>query len=348
MAQKIKVGIIGVGVIGRHHIKGFSAHPNAEVIAVADIDERKAKEAAQQFKIENAFADYREMLRMDELDAVAICTPPFAHMRPTIDAAAAGKHVLCEKPMALNAREAKEMVEACRSAGVKLGICHGRARFSDPVEYAKSLVESGRLGKVFYGRVSSFRRRGRPGIDILKASKWFLDSSKAGGGAFADIGCYDIDMMLYVLGSPKPISVAAFTFRGVGTIPPEDRGVKYDVEDHAVALVRFEGELALTFEKAWASNMDGGDGARLFGTMGGIKFSPFTLYLEEDGEQKDLTPQIPHRRNKDIFDDFVRACMGEKEPITPGEEGLKVMQIIDAAYVSARERREVAVEEVLG
>lgn len=347
MSRKVKIGIIGVGVIGKHHIKGYEEHPDAKVVAIADIDEVKLKQVGEEFKIKNRFTDYREMLKMD-LDAVSICTPPFAHCQPTVDAAMAGKHVLCEKPMALNAKEAKEMVEACRSAGVALEICHGRSRFNDTAEYVKGLIGSGKLGKIYYGHSSSFRRRGRPGMDILKNSKWFLDSSKAGGGAFSDIGCYDIDLMLYILGSPKPISVSAFTFRGVGTIPPEDKETIYDVEDHTAALVRFEGELAVMFEKAWASNMDGGIGVKIFGTMGGVRFSPFTVFLEEKGEQKDLTPEIPPRKNKNIYDDFIRACRGEKEPITPGEEGLKVMQIINAAYISAKEKREVAIEETLG
>jgi predicted dehydrogenase len=344
--SKLKVGVIGVGHIGKAHLRSYAACEQVEVVAIADVVETALQSAADEYKIPHTFTDYRDLLKLD-VDAVSVCTPPFAHRDPTVAAAQAGKHVLVEKPMCMNAAEAKEMVEACRQANVKLGVCHARSRFSAVTEMARQYVASGELGEVYYARVSRFRRRGRPGLDILVNSKWFLDSAKAGGGALSDIGCYEIDALLYMLGSPQPLTVSAMTFRGVGK--PVEENVVYDVEEHATVFVRFDGGLTATLETAWASNMDGGDGVRLFGTKGGIKTQPFTVYLEQDGKQVDLTPEVPQRprgaAGDELLSDFVQACLSDTLPKTPGEDGLKVMQIIDAAYRSAKLGREVRVEE---
>ncbi len=341
--SKLKVGIIGVGHIGKSHLKSYAACEQAEIVAIADVAETALQSVADEYKVPHTFTDYRDLLKLD-VDAVSVCTPPFAHREPTVAAAPAGKHVLVEKPMSMNAAEAKEMVEACRKANVKLGVCHARFRFQPAAEAARKYVASGALGDIYYARVSSLRRRGRPGFDILVNSKWFLDSTKAGGGTLADIGCYNIDSLLYMLGSPQPVSVSAMTFRGVGQQP--DVSVVYDVEEHATLFVRFEGGVTAVFESAWASNMDSGDGFRLFGTKGGLKTNPFTVYTEQNGMQVDITPQIPQRQgsgNELIFD-FVQACLNDTPPKTPGEDGLKVMQIIDAAYRSAKLGREVAID----
>jgi predicted dehydrogenase len=340
--SKLRVGIIGVGHIGKSHLKSYAACEQAEVVAIADVVETALQSAADEYKVPHTFTDYRDLLKLN-VDAVSVCTPPFAHCEPTVAAAQAGKHVLVEKPMCMTAAEAKEMVEACRKANVKLGVCHARFRFQPTAEAARKYVASGALGDIYYARVSSLRRRGRPGFDILVNSKWFLDSAKAGGGTLADIGCYNIDSLLYMLGSPQPVSVSAMTFRGVGQQP--DASVVYDVEEHATIFVRFEGGVTAVFESAWASNMDSGDGFRLFGTKGGLKTNPFTVYTEQNGMQVDITPQIPQRQgsgNELIFD-FVQACLHGTPPKTPGEDGLKVMQIIDAAYQSAKLGGEVAI-----
>jgi predicted dehydrogenase len=341
MKQVLNVGVIGVGTIGRnHHIRGYINNPKAKVVAIADINEELAKSVASEFGIKNVFNNYRDLLALKEVDVVSICTPPFAHAEITIDAAKMGKHVLCEKPMAMNAEEAEKMVEACRKAGVKLGICSSRARFDVAVEKAKEYIQANKLGEIYYVRASSFRRRGRPGLDILKESKWFLDPSKAGGGALIDIGCYFLDVILYLLGSPQPISATAMTFSGIG-------GVRLDVEEHASLMIRFKGGPVATLEIAWASNMDHGEGYVIFGTKGGLKLNPFTYFTEYDGEQVAISMEIGGQWGgfKDI-DDFVSACLEDRTPKTPGEDGLKVMQIISMAYLSAKLGREVTLGEL--
>jgi len=346
MARKLNVGLIGVGVIGVKQLKSFLACEDAKVIAVADIREDVAQSVAEKYDIPNVFTDYRELLDLSELDAVSVCTPPSAHAKPTCAAAGKGKHVLCEKPMAMSVTEAQDMVAACRDARVKLGICHARSRFSPRAEAMRRYVTSGFLGDVYYARISRFRRRGRPGLDILVDSRWFLDASKAGGGCLMDIGCYDIDFMLYVLDSPKPVSVAAMTYQGVGQ--PAPAGVVHDVEDQAALFVRFEGGLVVTFEQSFAANMANADNIMVFGSKAGMAADPLALYTEQHGQHVKITPDLPQQQRggqpQPLIADFVAACLEDREPKTPGEDGLTVMQIIQAAYASAKQGCEVTIE----
>jgi len=345
--KKFKVGIIGVGTIGHAHIKAFTANRKAEVAAIADINPKALKSVSDEFKIENAFTDYQDLLALDDLDGVVICTPPFAHAKITCDAASSGKHVLCEKPMALNFKEAKSMVEACKKAGVKLGICSARSRLDPSVRLAKKYIDRGKIGQIYYYRATTLRRRGRPGIDILKESKWFLDSSKAGGGALIDIGCYDIDVSLYLLGNVQPVSVSAMEFTGIE--PDLKLNTVYDVEEHSSIFVRFKEGVAAIFETAWASNIGPYTETLIFGSAGGLKLNPFTYYTEERGMAVSKSFDIPHRPQEiwnQLIDDFVTACQKDRNPKTPGEDGLKTMEIIDMAYRSAKLKREITTQEL--
>jgi len=344
--KKFKVGIIGVGVIGRQHIKVFSASKESEVVAIADINPKILKTVSKEYGVDKAFLDYHDLLELTDIDGVIVCTPPFAHAKITCDAATYGKHVLCEKPMATNYEEAEKMVKACDEAKVKLGICSARDRFIPSVKLAKQYIDEGEIGRIYYYRATTLRRRGRPGIDILKESKWFLDSSKAGGGALIDIGCYDIDVALYLLGDVHPASVSSMTFRGIE--PPIKLSTIYDVEEHSSVLVRFKEGITAMFETAWASNIGSHTETLIFGSAGGLKLDPFTYYTEEDGigVSKMLHIEKPRDIWSQLVTDFITACREDRNPKTSGREGLKIMQIIDAAYQSAKSGREVNIQEI--
>lgn len=344
MKNVLNVGVIGVGTIGKEHLRNYATVKEAKIVGLSDINERALKKAVKEFKVKKCFVDYHDLLAVDELDAVSICTPPSNHAAVACDAASAGKHVLCEKPMAMNAKEAERMVEACNEAGVKLGIGSARSRFSPAVDMARRYISDGKLGKVYYSRLSTYRRRGRPGIDVLVDSKWFIDSSKAGGGALIDIGCYDIDVMLYLLESPQPESVTAMTFQGIEDLP--ELNVTYDVEEHSSVFVRFQGGPVVLFETAWATNFDNTQEAIVMGTKGGLTLHPFTYYTKQDSNHVAIKTDLPSRwgmNMKLLMDDFVRACLEDGTPKTPGEDGLKVMQVISAAYESSRLGREVRI-----
>jgi len=346
MKPVLNLGVIGVGTIGKAHLQACSNLKNVKVAAISDINEAELESTAKKFKIRKCLTDYSDLLALKEVEAVIICTPPFNHAQITCDAAAAEKHVLCEKPMAMNSSEARKMVDACKEVGVKLGIASARSRFDPAVEMARQYISEGKLGKVYYARVSVFRRRGRPGIDILVDSKWFIDSSKAGGGSLIDIGCYDIDVMLYLLGSPQPCTVSAMTYRGIEDLPKLE--TKFDVEEHASLFVRFANDTNITFETSWATNLESGENVIILGSKGGLRLHPFTYYTKQDGEHIALTIDLARRRSwtnqmEMLIDDFALACLEDRVPKTPGEDGLKVMQVISAAYESANLGREVEI-----
>lgn len=340
VAKKLRVGIIGSGMISKSHLEGYAKDPRVEVRWVADVIPERAKSRATEFQVPGAITDYRKGL--PEVDAVSVCTPPFAHRQPVVDAARAKKHVLCEKPMALSVKDAKAMAAECAKSKVVLEICSARAVRPEHLA-VRNLVASGGFGKVYYARVATLRRRGRPGLDFWPDVTWFLDSKKAGGGAVMDIGCYDIDMALFVLGAPQPVSVSATWAREIGSqrVP---KGVRHDTEEHLSAFVRFKDGSSAHFETAWAANMEGNDFV-VFGTKGGAKLTVKTMYTEdEQGKTVNVPLPVEGIVARGLQGDFVSACLKEiPGPYTPGSTGVKIMQIIEGALRSARAGREVRV-----
>jgi predicted dehydrogenase len=344
----LNVGVIGVstwhGVV--QHLEKYLQCPDARVIAVSDPDAARAAHVAARYGVARHFADHHDLLALGELDAVSIALSPATHESLTCDAAAAGKHVLCEKAMAADFDQAQHMADACRRANVKLGLCQARIRFVPAVELARRYVSEGRLGRVYSVRSSRFRRH-RPGLETEENEKWFLDSSRSGGGALIDLGCYDIDAVLYLMGDLRPSTVTATTFRGLAPRPPS--GLTFDVEEHATVMVRCEGGPTVTLETSWRANMDRGDGILVLGTEGGLRIQPlepqsFVYYAENDGRQTATSIDLPAATG-DVISDFVAACLDDRMPKTSPEEGLRTMQIITKAYESAAAGREVAFAE---
>ena len=239
---KVAIGIIGFGGIAKAaHATGYKKLPDwCEIVAAADIEPERLTEAqSDKWNIPHVFTDYKKMLEMPEIDAVSVCTPNYVHMQPTLDAFAAGKHVLCEKPMAINATQAKQMVAAAQAANKKLQIGYN-LRFGAGAQAARRAAQEGLLGDVYFARARALRRRGVPGWGV------FIDKEKQGGGPLIDIGVHITDMTLWLMGHPKPIAASGQTYTKFGT----REGVlgqmgkwdpkKYTVEDFATAIIRFD------------------------------------------------------------------------------------------------------------
>ncbi len=347
---KVKIGIIGTGSISNMHMSGYTRLEEVEVIAACDTNEARVKEFAERYHIPNTFTDYNEMLKMKEIDAVSVTAWNNIHAPASIAALRAGKHVLCEKPLALNADQAQEMVEVSKQTGkiLMVGFCR---RFGDNAKALKEIIDSGDLGNIYYAKTGCLRRWGNPG-------GWFSDKKRSGGGPVIDLGVHMIDLIRYLSGKPKAVSVTASTFSQMG-MKPEIKGIsKYnsadyseynDVEDCATAMIKFDNGMTLFFETSWVQNLKGDNlYLELYGDKAGAKMEPeFELYETKLNYLRDSKPLLDpngsgfeHNFIEEIKH-FISCIKDGTDCLNPAEDGLELMRIIDAIYLSAQAGHEV-------
>lgn len=344
MAQ-LRIGIIGTGRIARSHVQSLAQCAEGKVVAVYDVIPERAAKAAAEFGVTTVPATLEDLLERRDVDAVIVCTPPTAHAAPTIAALEAGKHVLCEKPFALDPSEAERMVQAAEENHRFLAVCSARDRVGIGARTAHRMATSGELGTVYQVRSSTFRVRGRPGIDIFQDAPWFIDRSRAGGGALLDMGVYRIDAMLWYLGYPKVSSVLCSTFQGIGA--PATPPLVQTVEDHAAVMFTCENGASGILEIAWASNVTGADALLILGTDAALRFNPLTK-ITIGADRKPVEQPLLTVGDRDTSDQgdvtvqFVRNVLADRLPETPAREALEVARVLDAAYQSAASGKVVA------
>lgn len=347
MAKKnYRVGIIGLGM-GGSHIGGYRSHPKAEVVAISDLDEKRLKAKGDEFGISKRYTDAEAMLSQEDLDFVSIATPNKFHKPLTISAFKHGCHVLCEKPMAMNAVEGREMLAAAKKAKRRLMI-NFSYRFTEQSWALKKQVDSGILGDIYFARTVWHRRRGIPGF-----GGWFGNKALAGGGPLIDLGVHRLDLAMWLMNYPKPTWVIGSTYSPIASAIAKREKKVFDVEDLAVGMVKFSNGATLEVEASWAANIKENEqmSTHLYGTKGGLlqrnldetyKFEA-ELYLEKDGCQFDmkLHPPVPQAVNAMFH--FVDSVDTGKPHIATGEEGLIIMQLLDAIYASAAKGEPVKV-----
>jgi predicted dehydrogenase len=349
VARKVRVGIAGTGGIARSvHIPGFQKLADrVELVSAFDIAPERVAATGKEFGIPNVFTSYEAMLAGPALDAVAICTPPNAHVPLAVQAFDHGLHVLCEKPAALTAAGAVEMVRAAKQADriLMIGFQH---RFSRAEKAMKRVIAAGELGEIYYGRAQALRRRGIPG--------WGLFTNKAisGGGPMLDIGVHILDQTIHLLGNPTPVSVFGSTFQKLGTRPgfnsfgPWDPE-KFEVEDFATASIKFAGGATLLLEASWALNIPASvHNVLLCGTEGGAELNPLRIFTERHGMLFDMTlPEGGARGTENPHDEkiahFIECIEQGRQPITTPGEIVNVALILDAVYQSAEAGRSVEI-----
>lgn len=351
MSAKLKAGVIGAGIIGKHHLNGYAHIPEVEIVAVCDVREEEARAVAAQLNIPHVFTDYRELLKLEEIDVVDVCLPNVLHCPVTCDALKAGKHVYCEKPFANSAAEARKMLKTSQDCGRMLAMQLGTL-FSKEARAAKRIIDAGLLGRIYYAKTSNYRRRGRPYVDGY-ATPIFVQKKHAGGGALPDMGVYHLGLMLHLLGNPEIESVSASTFQELDMHAGRRKASGYDVEELATALVRFKGDITLFFEEAWAAHMDGGTGEQIMGSQGGLKLSPFTFFRnlqgidgdmtfrldEYEGRMSALEPDWPSHAGPQQH--FVWAILGRVPQVRSDLIGVKVCELTEMMYKSAAQRKEL-------
>lgn len=351
--EKIKVAVIGTGNISKEHINSYLKNPNVELYAFCDIDADRVKMMAEKYGVSRTYTDKDVMFReLPEIDAVSVCTWNSQHAPCTIAALNAGCHVICEKPMATSAAEAREMKAAAEKNGKLLMIGFVR-RFGNDCKIVSDYINNGFFGDIYYGKATYLRRNGCPG-------GWFGDKSRSAGGPLIDLGVHVIDLTRYLCGNPKPVSVYGATFDYLKNRPGiKDKGSGYvsasrgnkdifDVEDLASAMIRYDNGTVISVEAAFSLNIKSDEGKiELFGTKAGAKMDPeLEIYTELNGYMSNVQLKTPTALSFDgLFaneiNHFVDCVMNGTECKSPAEDGIILMQILDAIYESARTGHEV-------
>jgi predicted dehydrogenase len=336
MAEKLRVGVAGAGFAGRAHIEGYRNVEDADLVAVCDVSEERAKETAEKYGIPNVFTDYEEMLKLDELDAISVCLPNVMHRPVTVAGLEAGKHVLCEKPLATNAKEAAMMVEAAEKSGKTLAMALN-FRYMGTSLTAKKLIEAGELGDIYYAKTAMLRNNAIP-------RGWFHVKEKSGGGPLLDLAAHVLDVTWWLMGCPEPVSVSGSTFAKLGVAGKGmgSWGVGYgdgpvDIEDLALGLIKFKDGQTLFVEVSWALNSPPAQYCHVFGTEGGVTVFPDFAVHKAQAAKPEMEP------GKDRIREFVSNVLNGTEPLGPGRDGLVVMRMLDAIYKSAETGKEAAI-----
>lgn len=350
MAEElVRIGMIGAGSISKSHLEAVRDGAGAKIVAVCDIIEERARRRAAEFNISEVYTDHRQMLEKANLDAVVVGVPNAVHHIITINALQAGKHVLCEKPMAINVAAAEQMVAAAKASGklLQIGLVN---RLRPENQVLREMVVNGELGKVYYGKAVIIRRKGIPGW-----GSWFTRKEESGGGPLIDIGVHALDLAWFSMGNPRPVAASGHTYtafgpdrRGLGSWGIPDWSGKYNVEDLATGFVRFENGAVINLEVSWALHMPEETRVNVMGEkMGALTAFDNTLqlYSEVDGTLVDTSRSFgktPIFRKQ--MQSFTAAIRENKPVITPGEHGLMVNRMLEAIYTSAASGQEVRLD----
>ena len=344
----LKIAIVGAG-FATHvvHLPGYSG-VQQPVAAICDLDRERAQALADQYGIPNVYTEWRELLERERPDVVSVCLPNVLHRELTIAALESGAHVLCEKPLATSVAEAHEMFDAARKAG-RLLMAAQHMRFEAPARAVKRVIDGGALGEIYHAEANALRRFGIPTWGL------FHQRSASVGGPLFDIGVHMLDQTMWLIGNPRPVRVSAVTQRRFGHRPEIAAALrntwdpeKFDVEDFAIAFVRFESGADLILRTSWAAHIEQNQfGAVILGTEGGVTTNPPALYHLRNGLL--ANEEFRNLRERSTYElqarAFLQAVRGEREPLVTEDETLNVQRIMNAAYRSAEEGREVEVED---
>ena len=329
--SKIKVAVVGCGSIAKHrHIPEYAWNSNVELVAFVDPVLERAEHYAQ-LHGGKAYSSYTEMLKQEKVDAVSVCTPNFLHAEVSIAAANAGAHVLVEKPMASTAEEAEAMIEAAKKNGVFLMVGHNQ-RLMPPHVKAKEILNSGKLGKVLTFR-TSFGHPGPEGWSVDGRESWFFRKEEATMGAMGDLGVHKSDLIRWLL-ADEVAQVAAF----VGTLHKEGT----DVDDNATCLLRMKSGATGSLVASWTYYKGQDNSTVLWCENGVIKIDTdpndqVIVELRDGTIERYKVGQIAtneKQTHSGVIDEFITSILEGQKPRISGEEGLRSLQVILAAFES--------------
>ncbi len=365
--KKLTFGIVGCGSItNMKHMPNIVANEDTQIAAFCDIIPERAEQAAKKFGTPDAcvYTDYHELVARQDIDVVHVCTPNSSHSEITVAALQAGKHVMCEKPMAKTSAEAKAMLEAARASGKKLTIGY-QNRFRPDAQFMKSLCASGELGDIYLAKALALRRRMAPIHGV------FMDKDKQGGGPLIDVGTHALDLTLWMMDNYEPVSVMGSTYNKIGKLGSPANGFgpwdpeKYEVEDSAFGMVKFKNGATVMIEASWAINMILADEGKvmLCGTKAGADMYPpgGPTVRVADFQPSEPSIRVNGEKNGKLYIQnysmgaafigsgpreilvgasremvhWIDCLRNDKEPLTKPEQAFVVTQILEAIYRSS-------------
>ena len=353
MDRIVNVGIIGCGGIANgKHMPSLSRVENVRMIAFCDIIEERATRAAEKYGAEGAvvYTDYKELLKNPDVEVVHVLTPNKEHSFITVDALYAGKHVMCEKPMAKTYAEALKMVEAAKATGKKLTVGY-QCRQSAEASYAKEYINSGAMGEIYYANSYALRRRGTPNWGV------FLNEEEQGGGPVLDIATHSLDMTLYLMNNYEPEVVIGKTHKKLEH--PEagniwgDNGVSTNtLEEAACAFIRMKNGATVMLETSWALNVENAPDSgscRLCGSRAGLSILNGELKINKVELDRPVNTTVDTAAGGVAFysgkkasaadveaANWIKCIVNDTDPVVLPEQALVVSRILEAIYESSR------------
>lgn len=355
--DNIRIGMIGVGQIAKSHLSNYKEIPGVEIVAAADINEAELQRVCEAHSIPHQYTDFRKLLERDDLDAVDVCLHNNYHKAASIAGLEAGKHVYCEKPVAGSYVDGLAMLEAAQSCGKMLHI-QLATLYEKETKAAKTLIDDGKLGRLYHARSTGFRRRGRPFVDGY-GSQTFVKKEVAAGGALFDMGVYHISQMLYLLGNPKIERISGKIYQETDVDPVRKELSGYNVEELGLGFVKLADHVTLDIIEAWAIHLNDFEGSSIVGSQGGIRLSPFSYHTTLSDLEMDSSFNLGKmnyrrhklRENEDAFDSsqhhWIAALQGRTALLPTVEIALNTILISQGIYLSDSLEREVSAEEVI-
>lgn len=355
--DKVRIGIIGCGGIANNkHMPALHRLPDVELVAFCDIIVERAEKAAKEYGIEGAkvYEDYKELLKDETIDVVHVLTPNREHSFITVDALEAGKHVMCEKPMAINTEEAQKMLDAAKRTGKKLTIGY-QNRYRPDSWYLKRACDNGDLGEIYYAKAHAIRRRAVPTWGV------FLNEAEQGGGPLIDIGTHALDLTLWTMNNYEPKMVVGSVYKKLGDQRESGNAwgdwnpEEFTVEDSAFGYIVMKDGATIVLESSWALNSLDVDEAKtsLCGTKAGADMKG-GLRINKVQYGKQVVENVNLEAGGVAFFDggaanpediearmWIDAVKNDTDVVVKPEQAIVVTKILEAIYQSAREGKPV-------
>lgn len=354
--EKIRVALIGCGIIGESHLQTYKSIPEAEVVAICDINEERLNDVGNRYGIARRFTHIGKMLECDDIDSVDVCLHNNMHAPVSIAVMRSGRDCYCEKPMAGTFYDAREMYRVMEETGRKLHIQLSLI-YGDDTKAAKRFIDAGDLGHIYHMRSYGFRRRGRPYVDGY-ARKEFVNTKTSGGGALFDMGVYHISQLLYLTGIPKLERVCGHTYSEIAMDEGRREISQWNVEELGTGFATYEGGLSMDILESWAIHGKPFPGSAIYGSEGGITFSPLTFHSRQHDLEIDTTVDLNERNYLDhtVYADsahydnsqqhWIHALLGRCELLPTAKIALETQRVQEGIYFSQKLGREVTADEI--